>query len=114
MSKTVEFVGLDKFTRGVIQQKKKMEEATHQEIIRSALRVEKRAKIFAPWDTGWLSNSIYYYLSGRLQAIVVSPVDYSIYVEEGTRYMAAQPFLFPAIKEEFPVFMKNMQKIVRG
>ena len=113
MSKTVKIVGLDKFTRGVIQQKKKMEQAAHQEVIKSGLRVEKRAKQLAPFDTGWLSENIYAYESGRLRTIVSSPVDYSIYVEEGTGYMAAQPFLFPAVKEEFPRFIKAMTKITR-
>lgn len=114
MSKTVKLVGLDSFTRGLLKQSRKMEQAAHQEIVRSALRVEKRAKQLAPFDTGWLSDNIYFYETGRLKATVVSPVHYSIFVEEGTRYMAAQPFLFPAVKEEFPRFMKNMQKIVRG
>lgn len=114
MSKTVKIVGLEAFARGVIQQSRKLERVAHQEVVRSGLRVEKRAKQLAPFDTGWLSDSIYSYGSGRLRTTIISPADYSIYVEEGTRYMAAQPFLFPAIKEEFPVFMKNMQKIVRG
>lgn len=114
MSKTVKIVGLDAFARGVVQQSRKLERAAHQEVVRSGLRVEKRAKQLAPFDTGWLSDSIYSYESGRLRTTVVSPAEYSIYVEEGTRYMAAQPFLFPAVKEEFPRFMKNMQKIVRG
>lgn len=114
MSKTVKIVGLDKFTRGVLQQKGKMEQATHQEVVRSGMRIEKRAKQLAPFDTGWMSDNIYFYELGRLRATVVSPAAYSIYVEEGTRYMAAQPFLFPAVKEEFPRFMKNMQKIARG
>ncbi|MDT2600992.1 HK97 gp10 family phage protein [Enterococcus hulanensis] len=114
MSKTVKIVGLDKFTRNVLQQKGKMEQAIHQEVVRSGMRVEKRAKQLAPFDTGWLSNTIYSFESGRLRTNVVSPAEYSIYVEEGTRYMAAQPFLFPAVKEEFPRFMKNMRKIARG
>lgn len=114
MSKTVEIVGLDKYTRGVLQQKKKLEQAAHQEIVRSSLRIEKRAKQLAPWDTGFMSNTIYSMVAHILRAKVISPADYSIYVEEGTRFMAAQPFLFPAVKEEFPIFMRNMQKIVRG
>ncbi|PEH49306.1 HK97-gp10 family putative phage morphogenesis protein [Enterococcus faecium] len=114
MSKTVKIVGLDKFTRGLIQQNKKMEEAVHQEIVRSGLRVEKRAKQLAPFDTGWLSNNIYMHEMGKLQINVISPADYSIFVEEGTRKMPAQPFLFPAVKEEYSTLMKNLNKIARG
>lgn len=114
MSKTVKIVGLKKFTRGIIQQNKKMEQDVHQELIRSGLRVEKRAKQFAPFDTGFLSNSIYSTELGRLRVSVVSPVNYSIFVEEGTRYMSAQPFLYPAVKIEYSVFIKNINKIVKG
>ncbi|EGP5432015.1 hypothetical protein CUN19_03885 [Enterococcus faecium] len=114
MSKTVKFVGLDKFIRGTIQQSAKMEQAVNQEIQRSILRVEKRAKELAPWDTGFLSNNIYSLMTGTLQGKIISPADYSIYIEEGTRKMAAQPFLYPAVKMEYAVFMKNLNKIVRG
>lgn len=114
MSKTVKFVGVDKFTRGVIQRSAKMQQAVNKEIQRSILRVEKRAKQLAPWDTGFLSNSIYSVMTSVLRGEIKSPADYSIYVEEGTRRMAAQPFLFPAVKMEYTVFMKNLNKIVRG
>lgn len=114
MSKTVKFVGIDKFNRAVIQQSAKMQQAVSQEIQRSILRVEKRAKELAPWDTGFLSNSIYSVMGALLLGKIISPADYSIYIEEGTRKMAAQPFLYPAVKMEYVVFMKNLNKIVRG
>ncbi|EPH98184.1 phage protein, HK97 gp10 family [Enterococcus faecalis 13-SD-W-01] len=114
MSKTVKFVGVDKFTRGITQQSVKMEKAVSQEVQRSILRVEKKAKQLAPWDSGFLSNSIYSMMTSVLIGEIKSPADYSIYVEEGTRRMAAQPFLFPAVKMEYAVFMKNLNKIVRG
>ncbi len=114
MSKTVRFVGVDKFTRGIIQQNVKLKQAVNQEIKRSILRVEKRSKQLAPWDTGFLSNNTYSLMTGALQGKIISPADYSIYVEEGTRKMAAQPFLYPAVKMEYAVFMKNLNKIVRG
>lgn len=76
-------------------------------------RIQRRAQELCPVDTGRLRNSITYRLggagghfgfpgagesvgSGDLQISVGSDVPYATYVEEGTRYMAARPFLRPA------------------
>lgn len=106
--------GLDKFIRNVQRKPAEMQQAVDAELNRSALRVEMRAKKYAPWDTGWLSNTIY---SGMMQFLlyeIVAPADYAIYVELGTRYMPAQPFLYPALEEEYWVLMKRLNKLVKG
>lgn len=114
MSKSCRIVGLNAFVKQVNNQSKQVDQAIGQEINRSSLRTEKRAKQLAPWDTGWMSNNIYSLMTQILRAEVISPVDYSIYVEEGTRNMMAQPFMAPALKAEYPVLMKNLNKLMRG
>lgn len=114
MSKASRVVGLNAFLKHVNNQAKKVDRAVGQEINRSSLRTEKRSKQLAPWDTGWMSNTIYSWMTQILRAEVVSPADYSIYVEDGTRNMAAQPFMAPALKAEYPVLMRNLNKLMRG
>ena len=69
-------------------------------LTQAALQVVNRAKILCPVDTGRLRDSITWELGvmGLLPvARVGTNVEYARYVELGTRYMAAQPFLRPAI-----------------
>jgi len=59
--------------------------------------IEAEAKLRAPVDTGFLRNSIHAESVGPLRAVVQVGAEYGMHVEYGTRYMAAQPFLAPAI-----------------
>lgn len=72
---------------------------TEQEVLRLAGKVELAAKGFCPWDTGTLRRSITYE-PGRdgkgYYVDVGTNVIYAPFVEFGTRYMRAQPFLRPA------------------
>ncbi|MGM0206438.1 hypothetical protein IGI96_000907 [Enterococcus sp. DIV0421] len=114
MSRSVKIQGLKKFMREVSRKGPALDQAIDKEIKLSALRVERRAKKLAPWDTGWLSNNIYASVVGLMQAEVISPVEYSIFVEYGTRYMFAQPFLFPSVYADWPLLQKRLTKLVRG
>ncbi|EIM5503834.1 HK97 gp10 family phage protein [Enterococcus faecalis] len=114
MSKSVKIQGLKEFMREVSRKGPALDQAIDKEINLSALRVEKCAKELAPWDTGWLSNNIYANNIGFLQAEVISPAEYSIFVEYGTRYMFAQSFLFPAVRADWPLLQKRLTKLVRG
>lgn len=113
MRVTYRVKGLRPFINKVRRMPKQAQRAVDKELSRSALRVELRAKELAPWDTGWLSLSIYSAQYRFMVWSVISPVDYSIYVELGTRYQSAQPFLFPALEEEYPVLMRNLSKMFR-
>ena len=39
--------------------------------------------------------------------------EYAEYVERGTRFMDAQPFVQPALEEQLPKFKSDMKKLVR-
>lgn len=69
---------------------------------RRALKVERSAKRACPVDTGRLRSSITHEIQQDAQgllAVIGTDVNYAPYVELGTRYMAAQPFLRPALEE---------------
>ncbi len=68
---------------------------------KAAFDIEAKAKEKAPVDTGALMNAIAAEGEGH-DWIVVSPAEYSIYQELGTRFMAARPFLVPALEEVAP------------
>jgi len=69
-------------------------------VIKSALMVEREAKILAPVDTGRLRSSIntsYGIGTLGIGARVATDVEYAIYVHEGTRRMRARPFMAQAV-----------------
>jgi len=63
-------------------------------------------------DSGRLVSSIYYDQDGTT-AYVGSPVFYALFLEFGTRKMAARPFLFPSLEEEGPAFRRRLQGILQ-
>lgn len=65
----------------------------------AALRAERVAKRRAPWKTGRLRTSITAQPLKPGVWVVKTNVTYASYVEFGTRYMAAQPFMRPALGE---------------
>ncbi len=72
------------------------------DLLRRAIKVENAAKRYVPVDTGRLRSSIGSDLQRDaigLSAIIGSNVSYAIYVEMGTRYMRARPWLRPALRE---------------
>lgn len=90
-------------------------EGARKAVKKAAFDVEARAKQNAPVDTGYMRNALYTvttdgsnYTSGDktlpqvpvpsddLTAIVAAGASYSEYVENGTRFAPAQPFLMPA------------------
>jgi len=105
--------GLDKFIRKVQNKPREARRAVSAELQRSVLRVERKAKMKAAVDTGFMRNGIFVVRVGMLRYKVTSPAGYSVYVELGTRKMKAQPFLGPAVKEESEVLFKNLRKMFR-
>lgn len=64
----------------------------------AAMTIESEAKQLAPVDTGNLRASIGALREGPNSWMVRAGAHYAIYVEMGTRYMAAQPFMRPAVE----------------
>lgn len=79
---------------------------------KTAMDLEARAKVRAPVDTGILRASI--------QATAVAPrhwrvtvgAEYGWFVEMGTRYNRAQPFLQPSADEVWPAFQSAMRQVL--
>ncbi len=60
--------------------------------------VATAAKLFAAVDTGKMRSTIYHEVIDSGKAVRVgASAEYSVFVEFGTRFAPAQPFLFPAV-----------------
>lgn len=71
------------------------------DLVKRALRVQRRAKQIAPVDTGRLRSSVEYEVgrdSRGLVARIGTDVTYAVYLEFGTRRMSPRPFLRPALQ----------------
>lgn len=68
----------------------------------------------APVDTGFLRRSIVFQLASMgFEARVFATADYAPYLEWGTRFMAAMPFMGPAFRIQKEKFKSDMQRLVR-
>lgn len=67
----------------------------------------------APVDTGNLRRSITMDLSdGGLTGNVKPTADYAPYLEHGTRFQSAQPFMRPSFNKQKVQFKSDMDKLV--
>lgn len=82
---------LESFSRGVLRDLEEILDIY-------ALLIQRQAQILAPVDTGFLRNNIFVEHDGRWARLIVASAEYAVFVEYGTRYVAAQPFLAPAAR----------------
>lgn len=66
----------------------------------------------APVDTGALSRSIVPEVTD-LVGRVVPTAEYAPYVEYGTRYMGAQPFIGPAFQTQSVKFLNDLRRLMK-
>ena len=68
----------------------------------------------SPVDTGFLKRSIVLRLAnGGLTGISGATAEYAPYLEYGTRFMSAQPFIKPAFRVQSEKFMQDMKSLVK-
>lgn len=77
-------------------------------------KMQRAADFSQGYQTGTTKRSIGLELeNGGYTASVEPTTDYSPYLEYGTRFMEAQPFVKPAYDEQKQKFLSDMQKLVR-
>ena len=76
-------------------------------VLKTAYDVEAQAKQTAPAKTGNLRRSLHTTPLGTTAAAVGTDVEY------GTRHMAAQPYLTPAVEAARAPFLAGLQDLVR-
>ena len=76
--------------------------------------MQTTANLICPKDTSNLANSITLELTdGGFTAEVEPHMDYAAYVEYGTRYMSAQPYMRPAFMQQSARFKADLAKLMK-
>jgi HK97 gp10 family phage protein len=76
--------------------------------------LQTKAQREVPVDTGTLKRSIGLELpNGGMTAEIEPTAEYAAYVEYGTRFQRAQPYLKPSLREQQRQFKSDMQKLVK-
>jgi HK97 gp10 family phage protein len=78
-----------------------------------AQNVASLARALAPVRTGRLRASIAVEVSGTGAVSVIADAPYAVYVELGTSRQSPQPFLRPAVENDRPGLMSDLQKVIR-
>lgn len=77
-------------------------------------KMQGNADFTRGYQTGTTKRSISLDIKdGGMTAEVEPQTEYSPYLEYGTRFMEAQPFVRPAFEEQAEQFKSDMQKLVR-
>ena len=88
------------------------EQAKPKALLSAALIVQADAKMRAPYDTFRLRNSITHGLYGDDDAWVGTNVEYAGYQEYGTRFMAPNAYLRPAVDAQRVLVQKTISDII--
>ena len=103
---------------GIEKLQKKLKKNVQMEDVKRVVRhngaeMQEKAQRNVPVDTGTLKRSIGLEITDSGMAAEVEPTaDYAPYVELGTRFMDAQPYLKPAFDDQKEKFRKDMKKLV--
>ena len=85
-----------------------------QQVVEIAARhVETKAKEDVPLKTGATKNSINASPEGELAWRVGPTTEYAPFLEYGTRYMIARPFLIPALEQETPRLQRAIIQVTQ-
>ena len=82
----------------------------------AARQVRDLAEQLAPVDTGYMRSHIVVEAGPRPGMYsVVAQAEYAVFVELGTRHMAAQPFLAPAFRrvDSLAIISRHLAELVR-
>ena len=88
--------------------------AVRPRVRKNGSEMHKKAQKNAPVDSGNLKRNIELDITDNgLTAEVEPTADYAAYVEYGTRFMEAQPYLKPAYDEQKKKLIKDLNELVR-
>jgi len=97
----IDVAGTEEFKQAMKQFDSGMQRQVHERLANWAAEVKESAGQRVPVKTGQLRDSIYAKI-GEWVAEVGAEASYAVFVEFGTRYMRARPFLYPAVQEALP------------
>lgn len=105
-------------TRGLNELQRKLLKTADLNRVNQVVRVntaemQGRAQSLCPVDTGNLKRSINIEMrDSGMTGVVFATAHYSEYVEKGTRFMKAQPYMQPAFDAQKGQFIHDIKKAV--
>lgn len=111
----VRLLGMDKLMNAFDRKIKNVKPSAMKTVVRqNTSEMQRTAKKNCPVDTGNLKRSITMeFENGGLTGIVRPYMDYAAYVELGTRFMKAQPYMWPALQHQSEIFAEDLKKLVK-
>jgi HK97 gp10 family phage protein len=97
----IDVAGAEEFKQAMKQFDTGMQRQVHERLTNWAMEVKESAGQRVQVKTGQLRDSIYAKMEEWV-AEVGAEAAYAVFVEFGTRYMRAHPFLYPAVQEALP------------
>lgn len=89
-------------------------EAVKQVIKLNGAELQQTAMKLSPVDTGQLKRSITLDIKDKgLTAVIAPHVNYAAYVEYGTRYMNAKPYIRPAFNSQILKVKRDLQSLTK-
>jgi HK97 gp10 family phage protein len=93
--------GIRAFQEAMLNFDRALQRHAHRQLASWAADVKAEAMRRVPVRTGHLRSSIYSQISGWVVHIGAEAT-YALFIELGTRYMGARPYLWPAIQQYLP------------
>lgn len=110
----IKFNGLDELLNGLNALKKGCDIGTAKVVKHCGAMCQREEMRKVKVVTGTLKRSIYLEISnGGLTATIEPTANYASYVEFGTRFMAARPYVRPAYRKATNEFKKRMKRLVK-
>lgn len=113
MATTISFQGDKEFLRVMEQAIKQAPNVAEKVIKNHTEKGKRKAQQLSPVDTWYMHDSIFTFYE-PMAGFIHSPAAYSGYVEYGTRYMYAQPFMRPMMEWLQPKLKKDLTDAVKG
>lgn len=98
---SIEIEGIEEFKAAMAKLDSGMQRHVFRQLVNWAEDIKALAQRYVPVRTGYLRSTIFAVVSGWV-ARIGAEATYAMYVELGTRYMRARPYLYPAIQEHLP------------
>ena len=111
---SVKMIGLGRLVKGLTDMHTKCDSEIGKVVKANTSELQQKEMRTVPVDTGFLKRSITLTMKDNgLTGVVEPTADYASYIEYGTRFMAAQPYVRPSYDEQLTQFIKDMEKFVK-
>lgn len=108
----VKLTGVKEF-KAVLEKQSRVQELARPVVKYHGSQLQQNAQRYAPVDTGNLKRSIRLEIKDAgMTAEIAATAEYSPYVEYGTRFMLAKPYMQPAFLRQKDRFISDLKKVL--